>query len=540
MLLRRSQIKFNTPNSEILTLRVVSNTEDGHSSLFFGPVVKALEDSGVNTARIEKIYDTTYRELTKMSRYGLSTLQELCRVSEEDPGTGLQARHILLQLALRLKSHGIFPERYPKSFLMMYLVRLAERRRAKNLFEIPIPDSFQALGLTDDYRILEEEEVYIRAKGQTVTGDVLIYRDPIIHIGDMQKAKALTDKTIGERLSKCTDGTERLRALTSIDNVVFFSQKDNPPFPSRLSGGDLDGDRFEILSGAENPDSWLHGVKTSPARDYIEEETPKMEQEMKEFDVAELAKFIGQYIRNDCFDELQQIHMRLADERGMKNLDVMNLAHWLSQAVDYAKSGVKVDLYADVIKRENFRVRAAKPDFQRSLEHEMTYDSKEEFYQSQNVLGRIYRSVSSLEFNVPDKISDSELREAIVTDLGLENNPTETIGSELHTALFSYRMYLEAQNISANSETDMFLRKKMDDFPEGQLRGIEEVAMNDLIKRGFIDQVDSTPSMIQDRYELRDPGNRALVEEYYKSNLFKIWQVIDDTLFMFKLLYDLY
>lgn len=85
---------------------------------------------------------------------------------------------------------------------------------------------------------------------------------------------------------------------------------------------DLDGDRFEILTGFERYDSWLHGFEPSPYNDYIDEGTQKKQSKMKDFDVEGLAKFIGQYFRNDCFAELQDIHMCLADERagGMRTL----------------------------------------------------------------------------------------------------------------------------------------------------------------------------------------------------------------------------
>ena len=549
MLLRESQIKFKPPSSGDLNLRVVSTASDGQSSLFFGPLVKALEDSGVNTTKLEAIYNETYDNLTEMCRCGLDVLQELCRVSDEDPGTDLHARYILLRLAIRLKQHGIFPEAYENSFLKLYLVKLAERTRAQNLFEIPIPGSYQALGLTDDYQVLEEKEVYIRARKQTVTGDVLIYRDPIIHIGDIQKATAVTDHEIGERLrNKFTDTDKHFLAMTCMDNVIFFSQRDDPPFPNLLSGGDLDGDRFEILTGSENCDSWLHGFEASHPQSYVEDEnsvgeTQKVQPKVKDFDISELAKFIGQYIQNDCFAELQDIHMCLADEKseGMKNSDVMDLATWLSQAVDYAKSGVKVDLYENVLNTDKFRV-TAKPDFLRGLNRRASYDSKGGYYQSPKVLGRIYRKISELNYDVPGPVDDSTLKAAIARDLKLEHSEYErlqaidnsgtreanaplqaTFEENVKSALGDYRRYLFTQNISQLPEVEIFLRKKLDSFPESQLWSLSRLVLGHLEIDGHVSQVQIQSNPQQVRYKLCDPTKRPFVKREYKIYLFRAW-----------------
>jgi len=147
----------------------------------------------------------------------------------------------------------------------------------------------------------------------------------------------------------------------AMDNVIFFSQEgreeDDVPFPNLLAGGDLDGDRFEILT--QECGFWDDRYQPADASDYSEGMGHQDQRVMNEFDIGEVAQFIGEYIRNDYFVELQDYFMSLADskgEAGMNHEDVKAMGKWLSQAIDYAKSGVKVDLDGDVLGKKEFRM----------------------------------------------------------------------------------------------------------------------------------------------------------------------------------------
>jgi hypothetical protein len=359
MLLRDSQVKFHSPDDKKLTLAIVSTNDTSHSCIFFTALIKALEDSDTSeenetAKRIEMIYQESYRKLASVSIDGLELLEEIFQVKHNDADVSRDTRSILLKLAIRLKGDNIYPEGYLYSFLALYLASLAEWTRMSNPFKIPIPGSHCNLGLSDEYEILEDGEVFIRAQGLTISGDVLVYRFPILHIADIQQAKALPDSVVEERMKRAypEDCEDRYAALTGMNNVIFFSLKDDPPFPSRLSGGDLDGDHFEILTekcgfwdpgyyapsefqkydddAREVPDhnspsdgkQCQLGVEEVPSRIKGLPQDPI--DELKSFDIGNLAEFMGQYVRYDCFDELDAIFMRLADKRptGMKDKDV--------------------------------------------------------------------------------------------------------------------------------------------------------------------------------------------------------------------------
>lgn len=66
-----------------------------------------------------------------------------------------------------------------------------------------------------------------------------------------------------------SDCGKRITALNSMNNVIFISQKDNPPLPNKLSG-DLYGDRFEVLT---KECGFRGNHQNSDPDDYTEDET---------------------------------------------------------------------------------------------------------------------------------------------------------------------------------------------------------------------------------------------------------------------------
>lgn len=415
MLLRKSQLKFQAPESGKLDLRIASTAGDSHQSLFFPSALKAFEDSGADAKKIEDIYTKSYKNLKRISTEGLDLLEQIFRIPAHGRKPNVKAKYSLLALAVRLKHFGISPEQYQNTFLAVYLAKIAERAYKSDLFKIPIPGSYCLLGLTDDYQILQPNEVFIHVQEKMIEGEVLVYRDPIIHIGDIQIAKAIGRGVLRSRLEKSGLGLDdigsRMNALTIMDNVIFFSQKDRPPLPNRLSGGDLDGDRFEVLT--KDCGFWTTNYSTSAPDNYTDDESGPLSQpshDLKSFDISRLTGFIGHFIKNHCFEDLQDILMSLADQRegGMKHDDVKALAKWLSKAVDYAKSGEVVDLTKDVLQDPRFKV-LEKPDFLCALNGKALHDPKAKYHESSSVLGKIYREHIHMKYTLPRRLDNLTL-----------------------------------------------------------------------------------------------------------------------------------
>ncbi|MCJ1463057.1 hypothetical protein MMC07_001661, partial [Pseudocyphellaria aurata] len=564
MLLRDSQVKFEVPDRSRLNLRIASTAGDCHRSLFFPSALRAFEDSGADTNAIEKIYETAYTQLTDVSWSGVQLLQQIFRIPSDVREPTMKARHGLLKLALHLGNIGVTPEQYQDSFLGLYLAKLAEQAKQSDLFAIPIPGSYCLLGLTDDYGILKSAdpdpcEVFIRANEKTIEGEVLIYRDPIIHIGDIQKATAIGEAVLRARIKadlrlSRAEIEARIHALVSMDNVIFFSQHDRPPLPHRLSGGDLDGDRFEVLT--KECGFWDERYHTSNPANYADDEDkPPLQSDSNDegFNISRLADFVGHFVQNHCFDDLQDVLMCLADERegGLNHDDTKDLARWLSKAVDYAKNGEVVDLTKDVLKNSRFRPTRI-PDFLCALNRKAYYDPEERYYESSSLLGKLYRANRGKQYKIPNRTKNLGL--LLIPDL----DPTRFIKPVLPATMslfrledvidkiveghaHQYRQYCLQQRLdnvtsishqferattygnyklSEISEVQLFLRDQDDDFPNHFVQQLimevrDYLLNNDNISHTWLDSPTTGKRIL-----LHEP---KFVRDIYKWCLRKAW-----------------
>lgn len=528
---------------------------------------------GANTGAIEQIFRETYKHLTTNSLERLGILHQIFRLPDDDRETGVKPRYMLLRLATRLAEYRrpIIPAEYTNSFLHLYLAQLAEKAFRKDVFSIPIPGSCNVLGLTDDYQILGKEEIFVRAQGQIMCGVVLVYRNPIIHIGDIQTANAVNKDRLRKRMEEAgrpdVEIREVIDALLDMDNIVFFSQWDVPPLPNRLSGGDLDGDRFEIIPTGcpiwqdaqyriEHPAPYEDGV--SGARD----------KSINPFDINEVAKFVTEYIGNDCFDVLQDHLMCLADlrPRGMNDEDVKRMAVWLSRAVDYAKSGQKVDLFKDILRKEEFQTHA-KPDFLRAFGSMSYHNFGGEYYRSERLLGRLYREFEGLRYDAPQgTIIDNTNIRARVGEAWQDWFQEEWTNNEGHAELERhfqnlhvtvdgtdriraireeirmeqvddpdylrvkdfvreeldhYRNFRDRETVSGNSELDLFLGKKIRNFPMRFIRNLFQKISKHLSGLGFVEFTDASLNQVKCLRRMTP----SAVELVYKRCLFLAWDV---------------
>lgn len=181
----------------------------------------------------------------------------------------------------------------------------------------------------DETGLLKEGQIYCSMHNDNgpfiLTGDVVITRCPALHPGDVQVVEAVD---VPEESS--------LRAL---HNCIVFSQYGERDLPSQLSGGDLDGDLYNVIY-----DQTLFPSRMVEPAAYPPVQPVDIGREVERSDMAE---FFIRFMQNDALGRIATLHMTLADhhEHGTFDKDCLILADLHSSAVDFSKSGVPVSWF---------------------------------------------------------------------------------------------------------------------------------------------------------------------------------------------------
>ncbi|KAL8705424.1 MAG: hypothetical protein Q9201_001448 [Fulgogasparrea decipioides] len=279
---------------------------------------------------------------------------------------------------------------------------LIQLRELKYRSRIYVENGFTVYGIMDETGYLEEGQIYCSVKnektGLVLTGRVVITRCPALHPGDVQYADAV-DVPQGS-------------PLRAVHNCVVFSQKGKRDLPSQLSGGDLDGDLYNVIW----EDSLMPTRLAEPA-DYPTATPIDIGREVTRSDITD---FFVQFMENDQLGRIATLHQTLADQKSQGVFDpaCIQLAEMHSTAVDFSKTGIPVDI------SQLPRASKVRPDFQASgprvlvgesitmekLQAPPSDDSDDdddeiqettpgiEYYESQKVLGKLYRAIDEHDF----------------------------------------------------------------------------------------------------------------------------------------------
>ncbi|KAK3718728.1 hypothetical protein LTR37_004947 [Vermiconidia calcicola] len=269
---------------------------------------------------------------------------------------------------------------------------------------IPVSQGRTLYGIMDETGYLREGEVFVSiehspegGRQTIVKNGVAVTRSPAMHPGDVQVVNAVDVPPDSP--------------LVKLSNVIVFSQHGERDLPSQLSGGDLDGDLYNVLL-----DAGLIPSVVYKAADY-----PKIT--AKELDRAvtrkDMSDFFVDFLETDQLGMLCNIHLQLADQSENGTLDpkCIKLANMASTAVDFSKTGIPVDM------KECPKHDRCRPDFMApsprvvisnqghvDVEDEESNDDDPAFegldvekrairyYPSNKVLGHLYRAIDEQKF----------------------------------------------------------------------------------------------------------------------------------------------
>jgi RNA-dependent RNA polymerase len=389
---RKSMKKFEIPETNL----EICSFSKAHPCFLNRQIIVLLTSLGVRDVIILDMYQeflTLVRDCSLNRQNALNFLNIGC------PGVSESSRNSLKVLF----SNGFFEENDP------FLIKGLESYKALSLLQlktksrIMVKNGALLKGVSDPSGILQEDEVILQLAQssnlepvRTILGNVVVTRNPCLHPGDIRVLKAVSPP----------EGFEYL-----VD-VIVFSVKGSRDNPSKIAGGDLDGDEYSVY--------WDPRLMPDMIFEPMQEIAKSVLDIGHGVSKSDVIQFFLDSIKNASLGIICNAHQGWADHEheGALSFECLDLAVLGSIAVDYPKTGIPA-----VIDRR-YRLESF-PDF-------MENRSKAS-YASHKVLGKIYRDVCKLIESKSSKFLDNSF-EGVNPNLvyrGYENYLESAFGTKL-------------------------------------------------------------------------------------------------------------
>lgn len=214
-------------------------------------------------------------------------------------------------------------------------VVLRELRLLKHKARIPVRQGITLFGVMDETGLLGEDEIYVTfdanaakkhgvCKSTLKEGLVLVTRSPALHPGDVQVVT----------MKQPPPGSP----LLALQNCIVFSQHGVRDLPSKLSGGDLDGDLYSVIWDQDAMPEHMF----TPA-DYPRATPQTLGRAVTREDITD---FFINFMKADVLGIIASRHQVYCDidPDGTRAKESILLAALHSTAVDYSKTGMPVEL----------------------------------------------------------------------------------------------------------------------------------------------------------------------------------------------------
>ncbi|KAI6359071.1 hypothetical protein MCOR25_007166 [Pyricularia grisea] len=367
-------------------------------------MIKILEDMGTDLSWFMKLQSYRLQEIRSITASAYNTWHFL---DAQNVGQAIK----LGKFINFADKHGMDYRTDDFMRSVVEAVVLRELRLLKHKARIPVKDGKTLFGIIDETGYLQEGEVVV-SFGFSQNGEdqptpprdgqtIIVTRSPALHPGDIQIARQVVPPPS--------------HPLSHHINCIIFSQHGQRDLPSQLSGGDLDGDIYNVI--------WDEGAM--PKRTFDPADYPRVEalDIGRRVESADMAQFFIDFMKTDHLGVIATRHVILADQLndGTLSQECLTLAGLHSTAVDFSKSGIPVEL--KVLPRAN----KYRPDFlspgpiakyhdkgkitledytvsEQGEEEEEGDGPRYDYYRSEKVLGRLYREIDE------EKIWDENIR----------------------------------------------------------------------------------------------------------------------------------
>ncbi|KAH8117020.1 RNA dependent RNA polymerase-domain-containing protein [Phellopilus nigrolimitatus] len=401
MRLRESMRKFQVNKTAVADIEIAKAFHSPGTMYLNRPLIMLLEDLGVKKEAFLDLLEKAVADI-KMARNSSEKFVSILKKHGLGSDFGLSATLLkLLSYGLGLKNQD--PSRMLNSSFLNELVSCALSsvlRDIKHRCRLPVPKSWTLVGVADEGRayiqqgLYKEEEVFTLQEGDIfaciqedqnsepiyLRGNCNVSRSPTVHPGDVQRVFAVGKPP-----------PDMVCAFRNLVNVVVFPSEGERSFASCLSGGDLDGDIYDIcqyhplfFNSFEGPSEFPPVPKWSIDINNLKDGTQTVQEKV----IPYVCDFIVEYINSDVLGLLSDNHLIMADQssEGVRDKNCIKLAKLCDQAVDYPKNGVPVDITG--IPR---RLIPYKPDWKRS-EDENPHNT--DYYRSERAIGYLYRKAN--------------------------------------------------------------------------------------------------------------------------------------------------
>lgn len=394
---RPSMVKFQS--KDIQNLEICDMADKPIPLVLNRQLIKILEDMAVPN---DWFFIQQNKELDRLRKITATTFNVAAFLKRKKIADQLG----LPRLIRRLDILGIDYKKDRFLCSVVEAVILRELRLLKHKARIPIDEGATLFGVVDETGFLKEGEIYITFdKTDLIDTDYLtlnncemiVTRSPALHPGDIQLA---TNKIPPPGHS-----------LGHLRNCIVFSQKGKRDLPSQLSGGDLDGDIFNVI--------WDQYAVSNCQRVFSPADYPlaKPRELNRQVQREDMTEFFVEFMKTNNLGVIATRHMILADQRhaGTVDADCVKLAQLHSTSVDYSKTGVPVSMETlRAIRANRFRPDFMAPAPPTHLQNRTEiifdaptrpaadeYNDEEEdsgpgfrYYLSDKVLGQLYRAIN--------------------------------------------------------------------------------------------------------------------------------------------------
>ncbi|XP_028554239.1 probable RNA-dependent RNA polymerase 4 isoform X2 [Dendrobium catenatum] len=232
--------------------------------------------------------------------------------------------------------------------LSRLFVLMKEERKGLIQGKLPVDDCYYLMGTADPTGTLKHNEVCIILDNGQVSGDVLVYKHPGLHFGDIHRLTATYIKDLED-------------VIGNAKHAIFFSVKGTRSLTDEIANSDLDGDMYwvsrnpQLLACFTPGKPWVRPAPAPMISKTKPTEFSETELERELFQQFLINRFMPSYaiseasnhwmvymdrlltLVDDCFEEKKQLEEKM--------IHLVNLYY---NALDAPKSGLKVEVPRDL------------------------------------------------------------------------------------------------------------------------------------------------------------------------------------------------